>query len=486
MGAAGSDNYTAYPTWASLTDGKLYQLRQGLRRLPGSSHGRRREHRQFLRHRARGQRHVHLVPDLGLAADGKLDQLRQRLRLVRRRRSRRAAPAPPASTTWAPAGSDTYTSYPTWASLTGASYTSYASGFAAYQAAVTPGAGCTALANFVGTTGNENYTSYPTWASLTGSSYSSYATGFKRYQAAVKPGGSGTASLYFLNQTGNVNYTSYPAGAVLTAPGCTSLALGFTSYQAAVSTSGTSSATFYLPNPVASDTYTVQSGIGLLVAPGYTSYAAGFASYQSTPMPGASYTYSGIDFNDPRIVALQNFELPAIYAAYGLTASSGRLGPRGRHPRLGGADRPPSLGRACTSTAAPATPPCCRAGATWADVNALQTNARVTSDVQYWTQFNFDGYAMLDALLGVLNQTTGVRDQSGMMQLVAPGEYQHQEPQHLPFRRVRLPGADGRGAVGGGRLELAVAVDQQSRHRGRVHSRACTSGCGTTRLTTSG
>ena len=62
-------------------------------------------------------------------------------------------------------------------------------------------------------------------------------------------------------------------------------------------------------------------------------------------------------------------------------------------------------------------------GKTWADVNAVFSPQRVDADRFWWGDQFYDGYAMLDRLLGTLDPTTGLRADDGMMEHVAGARY---------------------------------------------------------------
>jgi hypothetical protein len=61
-------------------------------------------------------------------------------------------------------------------------------------------------------------------------------------------------------------------------------------------------------------------------------------------------------------------------------------------------------------------------GATWADVNRLYSQ-KFDSDSAYWRQVHFNGFAMLDRLLGTLDPATGRRASDGLMERVGPAQY---------------------------------------------------------------
>jgi hypothetical protein len=59
---------------------------------------------------------------------------------------------------------------------------------------------------------------------------------------------------------------------------------------------------------------------------------------------------------------------------------------------------------------------------TWEQVNRLYSS-KFDSDSRYWGEVHFDGYAMLDRLLGTLDRTTGLRANDGLMERVGPAQY---------------------------------------------------------------
>jgi hypothetical protein len=62
-------------------------------------------------------------------------------------------------------------------------------------------------------------------------------------------------------------------------------------------------------------------------------------------------------------------------------------------------------------------------GKTWADVNRVISPAEWSADNTFWTAQNWDGYTMLDRLLGTLDPSTGIRADDGMMEHVAGARY---------------------------------------------------------------
>jgi hypothetical protein len=62
-------------------------------------------------------------------------------------------------------------------------------------------------------------------------------------------------------------------------------------------------------------------------------------------------------------------------------------------------------------------------GTTWADVNRVLSPAEWDNDRTYWDGQYYEGYAMLDRLLGTLDRSTGTRADDGMMVHVAGAHY---------------------------------------------------------------
>lgn len=73
------------------------------------------------------------------------------------------------------------------------------------------------------------------------------------------------------------------------------------------------------------------------------------------------------------------------------------------------------------------------AGTSWADVNRLQLTDKVESDSRYWSEVHLNGYAMLDRLLGTLNQATGVRANDGLMEQVGVAHYRIRDVAHYKY-----------------------------------------------------
>lgn len=62
-------------------------------------------------------------------------------------------------------------------------------------------------------------------------------------------------------------------------------------------------------------------------------------------------------------------------------------------------------------------------GRSWESVNAILTAEKIAADQKFWDSFRFDGYAMLNALLGTIDPLTGKRKNDGMMEQVTPGRF---------------------------------------------------------------
>ncbi len=76
-------------------------------------------------------------------------------------------------------------------------------------------------------------------------------------------------------------------------------------------------------------------------------------------------------------------------------------------------------------------------GKTWADVNALYyrtyPDSLFDANNAYWWGVGYDGYAMLDRLLGTLDPTTGLRADDGMMVHVTGARYQIRDLQSYRY-----------------------------------------------------
>ncbi len=62
-------------------------------------------------------------------------------------------------------------------------------------------------------------------------------------------------------------------------------------------------------------------------------------------------------------------------------------------------------------------------GKTWSDVNEVISPEEWYEDNLFWGDQNWDGYTMLDRLLGTLDQSTGRRAEDGMMEYVGGARY---------------------------------------------------------------
>ena len=131
--------------------------------------------------------------------------------------------------------------------------------------------------------------------------------------------------------------------------------------------------------------------------------------------------FKGMTLEDPRLIALHPL-VEDIYESYGLSKNSPPLERTNAlrdwvarnmvHPD---SRFHPNGSRAGISVLPP--------GRSWESVNAVLTWDKVNTDQQFWDAFRYDGYAMLDALLGTLDPTTGKRKENGMMQQIGPGRF---------------------------------------------------------------
>lgn len=132
--------------------------------------------------------------------------------------------------------------------------------------------------------------------------------------------------------------------------------------------------------------------------------------------------FKGMKLADPRVIALHPL-VQEILESYGLdensppieraTALRDWVARNMVHPD---ARLHPNGSQAGTSVLPP--------GMSWASVNGITTWDKINADQQFWATFQYDGYAMLDALLGTLDLTTGTRKQNGMMKQTGPGQFQ--------------------------------------------------------------
>lgn len=143
--------------------------------------------------------------------------------------------------------------------------------------------------------------------------------------------------------------------------------------------------------------------------------------------------FVGEDLAHPSILALRPL-VAEILAAYGNpTTNLGRaralrdwLARTAIHPH------PPLHPDASTSNLGVLPP-----GKTWADVNALiyapSKDSLLNANNAYWWSVGYDGYAMLDRLLGTLDPTTGLRADDGMMLHVGGARYQIRDVQSYRY-----------------------------------------------------
>jgi hypothetical protein len=141
-----------------------------------------------------------------------------------------------------------------------------------------------------------------------------------------------------------------------------------------------------------------------------------------------SIRYVGEDLADPSILALRPL-VQEILAAYGNpTTNLGRA--RAIRDWVARTAVHPSEflhPRASTSNTSVLPP-----GVSWGDVNAA-AQAGWDRDLDYWTYLSYDGYVMLDRLLGTLDRTTGVRADDGIMQHVAGAQYRMRDLESYRF-----------------------------------------------------
>jgi hypothetical protein len=133
--------------------------------------------------------------------------------------------------------------------------------------------------------------------------------------------------------------------------------------------------------------------------------------------------YVGEDLSNPRILALRPL-VEEILAAYGSPTSDldraralrDWLARTAVHPHSG-------LHPDGSTSNISVLPP----GKGWADVNAIYqahyADSMFAANNAYWWSVGFDGYAMLDRLLGTLDTVTGIRADDGMMVHVAGVRY---------------------------------------------------------------
>ena len=143
--------------------------------------------------------------------------------------------------------------------------------------------------------------------------------------------------------------------------------------------------------------------------------------------------YVGEDLANPLILALRPL-VTDILAAYGNpTTNLGRARAlRDWVARTAVHPHPPLHPDASTSNLGVLPP-----GKTWADMNALiylpSRDSMLNANQAYWWSVGYDGYAMLDRLLGTLDPTSGVRADDGMMVHVGGARYQIRDLQSYRY-----------------------------------------------------
>ena len=139
---------------------------------------------------------------------------------------------------------------------------------------------------------------------------------------------------------------------------------------------------------------------------------------QASAWPGAAGLFIGKDLSHPKVVALQPL-VAEILSAYGNPHDNlGRarvlrdwVARTAIHPHM------PFHPDGSSSNLAVLP-----VGRRWAEVNPVAW-AHFDSDSEFWHQWLFDGYGMLDQLLGTLDPRTGVRANDGMMTHVQGAQY---------------------------------------------------------------
>jgi len=162
----------------------------------------------------------------------------------------------------------------------------------------------------------------------------------------------------------------------------------------------------------------VQARLPVIVATAPDSVGVVAAAQPLTTVPRDLFV--GEDLTNPLILALRPL-VADILAAYGNpTTNLGRarvirdwVARTAIHPY------PPFHPDGSTSNLGVLPP-----GKAWADVNALPDSKFTDVDNYYWWGVGYNGYAMLDRLLGTLDPTTGLRADDGMMVHVAGARYQ--------------------------------------------------------------
>ena len=165
----------------------------------------------------------------------------------------------------------------------------------------------------------------------------------------------------------------------------------------------------------------MRAQIPVIVATRPDSVGVLFAAESLTTNPRDLYV--GEDLTDPSVLALHPL-VADIMAAYGNpTTNLGRARAiRDWVARTAIHPYPPFHPDNSTSDLSVLPP-----GRTWADVNLLSLlpdSVFLVPMASYWSGVGYNGYAMLDKLLGTLDPATGVRANDGMMVHIAGARYQ--------------------------------------------------------------
>lgn len=171
----------------------------------------------------------------------------------------------------------------------------------------------------------------------------------------------------------------------------------------------------------------VQAQVPVIVAAAPDSVGIIAAAQPLTTVPRDSFV--GEDLSSPPIVALRPL-VAEILAAYGNPTTSLDRARAIRDWVARTAVYPDRAVHPDSSTSnLSVLPP----GTTWADVNNVLTPAKWDSDAVYWSQQSYDGYVMLDRLLGTLDPAAGIRANDGMMEHVAGARYRIRDIQSYRY-----------------------------------------------------
>lgn len=132
-------------------------------------------------------------------------------------------------------------------------------------------------------------------------------------------------------------------------------------------------------------------------------------------------SFVGLASNDERLVALRPL-VEDIYFSYGLSDNAPAIS-RTRALRDWVARHVVHPDSRFHPNGSTANSNVLAAGNSWATVNAVLNDAKISADQEFWADYKYDGYAMLDTLLGTLNRQSGYRRDDGLMEQVARGHF---------------------------------------------------------------